>query len=254
MENIPRYVARPLQGFLNYLKESMRLLHMSMGGIGMITSVPNSLMVLGEDGYSRNPPTDPLRRKEEFQKELEAAKARANFAEEELKQGFPLLHAHTLIGAWSAFESAVEDALVGILMNEPDLLQSERFSKVRIPLAEFEALEKEERIRLLIEEIERRDNLTQRQGVDRFETLLGYVNLSGTVAPDLKKVIWELNHVRNVLVHRSAVVDRRFVQSCPWMMLRVGDKVSVTHEALSKYYDALTEYLVALVHRLCAKI
>ena len=59
MDDIPRYVARPLQGFLDYQKESMRLLHMSMGGIRMITSVPHSLEVLGEDQYSANRPGIP---------------------------------------------------------------------------------------------------------------------------------------------------------------------------------------------------
>jgi hypothetical protein len=253
MGAIPRYVAVPLNGFLNYLKESMRLLHMSMRGISMITSIPHSLVVLGEHRYSENPPNDPAKRKEAFQKKLEAAEVSAKFAEKELEEGFPLLHAHTLVGAWSALESAIEDALVRILMNEPDLLQSEPFSKVRIPLAEFEALEKEERIRFLIEEIERSRGLPRRQGADGFETLLGYVNLSGAVNPDVKKAIWELSHVRNVLVHRGSVADRRLVQSCPWMGLSVGDKVTITHETLGKYYAVLSEYLVAILNRLCAK-
>ena len=39
-----------------------------------------------------------------------------------------------------------------MLMNKPDLLHSECFSKIKISLAEFEILEKEDRIRYIFEE------------------------------------------------------------------------------------------------------
>ena len=205
MESVPRYVANPLQGFLDYLKESMRLLHMSMRGIGMIRCVPNTLTVLGEHAYSENPSDDPVRRKEEFHKGLKEAEALAKFAEKECDDGFPLLHAHTLVGAWSAMENAIEDALVGTLMNEPTLLQAEAFSKIRIPLTEFEVLEKDERMRFLVEELERGQGLGKKQGVDGFEMLLEHVTLGGPVDAEIKKTLWEIYHVRNVIVHRGAV-------------------------------------------------
>jgi hypothetical protein len=253
MERLPRYVADPINGFLDYMEENMQLLHMSMRGIGMITMVPNALSVLGERPYSENRPDDPETRKQDFQKALEAAESAARFAEREGKQGFPLLHAHSLVGAWSALESAIEDAIVGMLMNEPDLLWNETLSKIRIPLAEFEALDKEERMRYLLEELERTHGLRRRQGVDGFEDLLGHVNLSGAVEPDIKKAIWELSNLRNVIVHRGSMADRRLVQGCPWMGLRVGDKVTVTHEALGRYFAALHQYLIVILHRLRAK-
>jgi hypothetical protein len=253
MKAIPDYAAMPLRGFLSYMKASMRLLHMSMGGIGMITSIPRGLKALGEHDYADDVPSDPVKRKEGFEKELKVAETRAKFAAKELADGFPLLHAHTLVGIWSAFESAMEDALVGVLMNESNWLQSETFFKVRIPLAEFEALEKEERIRFLIQEIERHHSPSQKRGVEGFERLLGYINLSGAVDPDIKKTIWELSHIRNVIVHRGSVADRRLVQSCPWLGLKVGDKVTVTHDVVGKYYHALGEYLTTVLYRLCTR-
>jgi hypothetical protein len=56
---------------------------------------------------------------------------------------------------WGAFEAAVEDTVVNLLMNESDFLQNEAFAKVRVPLAEFEALENEERMRRLVDEVGR---------------------------------------------------------------------------------------------------
>ena len=251
MDDIPRYVARPLQGFLDYQKETMRLLHMSMGGIRMITSVPHSLEVLGEDRYSANPPGEPA--KEEFLRELEQAKEQARFAENECHGGFPLLHSHALVGVWGAFESAIEDSVLGMLMNKPDLLQSECFSKIKISLAEFEILEKEDRIRYIFEETSRSHTLGRRQGVDRFEVLLGYVGLSGTVDPDIRKTVWEVSHIRSVIVHRASIADRKLVQSCPWLNYKIGERVKIPREVLAKYVHTLTEYLIVVLKRLCVK-
>lgn len=253
MDAIPSYVASPLRSYLDYLDESMRLLHMSMGGIAMITSIPHSLEVLGEGAYCSNPPEDPVKRKAEFLKELRQAQERARFAEKERDRGFPLLHAHTLVGVWGAFESALEDSIVGMLMNEPDLLQSEHFSKIKVSLADFLVLEKEDHVRYIVEEMSRSHSLVRRQGVDGFEIFLGFVGLSGAVDPAIKKTIWEVNHVRNVIVHRGSIADRKLVQSCPWLNYKVSDKITISHQALEKYVGTLTEYLNILIRRLCVK-
>ncbi len=62
--------------------------------------------------------------------------------------------------------------LVGILMNEPHHLKEPSFAKVRVPLTEFEALDKEDRMRLLVEEINRSSPLGQKNGIGAFESLL----------------------------------------------------------------------------------
>ncbi len=253
MRNIPRYAANPLQRFREYVTDSTQLLRLSIMGIHMLIEIPDTLRFIEQHEPPRDPPEDPAEHQEKFQQQLRLAEEAAQFAKRECKSGFPLLHAHTVVGLWSAFVSAIEDAVAGMLMNEPDLLQLEIFSKVRIPLADFEALEKQERMRVLVQEIEKNNNLVRRQGVDGFEALFAHVNLSGAVDPEVKKSIWELSHVRNVIVHRGSVADRRLVQSCPWMGLKVGDHVTVTKEALGRYFDALGEYLLTILRRLCIK-
>jgi hypothetical protein len=135
-------------------------------------------------------------------------------------------------------------------MNEPELLQKEAFAKVKIPLADFEVLEKEERMRLLVEEIDRSQNLGRKHGVERFEGLLERFDLSGSVNAEIKRDVWEMNHVRNVLVHRRSLADRRLVQACPWMGLKVGSKVVITHKALYRYAHALYLYVINIHYRL----
>jgi hypothetical protein len=245
----PSYAIGPLKAFHAYIAESDRLLHLSMRGISSLRGMPGLIEALADfrSEDADNPVND------ERYEPLELAKADALFAEKEYAAGFPLLHAHTLVGVRGALEAAIEDTVVSLLVNEPELLQSGALAKVRIPLAEFETLEKDERMRLLVTELERGQGLSRKQGADSFEALLELVGLSGSLDPEVKKLLWQMHHVRNVIVHRGSVADRRLVMSCPWMGLKVGDKVVVTHESLRRYEEALCSYTVMLVKRLGAR-
>jgi hypothetical protein len=247
MAHVPNYALDPLEAFLAYIRDSDRLLHVSMRGISALRGMPRIIEVLTEVRSGDEP------RSEKDGSSLEQATADAAFAEKECEAGFPLLHAHTLVGDWGAFEAAIEDMVVGLLLNEPELLQGDALAKVRIPLAEFEALEKDERMRLLISELERNQGIGRKQGVDSFEALLERVGLSGSVDAEIRKVVWEMHHVRNVIVHRGSLADRRLVKNCPWMGLKVADKVVVTHESLGRYTEGLCSYVLALVYRLGAR-
>src|SRR6266849_830444 len=124
-DEIPRYAAKPLLEFLDYSQQSWRILHMCMRGISLHKAMPNTLTVLHETDHAVCAPEEAEEKRQKYEKALKRATADA---------GFPLLHAHDLVGLWGAFEAAVEDCLVGILINEPDLLRSDAFSRLRIPL------------------------------------------------------------------------------------------------------------------------
>src|SRR5690348_10188014 len=102
MEDLPRYAARPLLGFIDYWKESSRLLHMSMRGILFFRTLPNTLKVLHETDHTSYTPEEAAKYSAEFDERYADAEANAAFAEREEEQGFPLLHGHTLVGAWGA--------------------------------------------------------------------------------------------------------------------------------------------------------
>jgi hypothetical protein len=213
MADIPEYASKPLQSFLSYQQECSRLFECSMRGMSLLLDTP-----------------DP----------------EATFVKQECLNDFPLLHAHTLVGCWGAFEAAMEDLGIGLLMNEPRWLQNEAFPKLKIPLAEFEILEKDERMRLLIQELQRSQ---YKRGTASFEHVLNQFQLSGKVDPRIKQTIWEMLNVRNVIIHRGSVADRR-VERCPWMELQIGQPVVVTHSMLASYADALSWYVRLLIEQL----
>jgi hypothetical protein len=253
MSNTPAYAAQPLERFIEYWEDGRRLLAVSIEGMSTLKEIPKLVLTLSTMAAGLNAaipnPNNGKTKPTEVESPLSDDTIRdAEFASKEIQAGFPLLHAHTLVGAWGALEAAVEDTLVGILMNEPKHLQHPSFSKVRIPLAEFEALEKEDRMRLLLAESQRLSN--RKNGIDAFESMLESFLLSGPVNVDIRQDVWEMNHVRNVIVHRNSAADRRLVKSCPWLGLTIGEKVVINTAQLDRYGHALCEYVSALLNRL----
>src|ERR1022692_3432671 len=138
---VPNYAADPLRAYLHYWDESSGLLYMSMQAIGALRGMPRLIKAL-----KAFPSHEDQEATSKVYVTVEEATRRAEFAQKEFDAGFPLLHAHTLVGLWGALEVAIDDLLVGILTNEPTLLQNDSFAKIRVPLADFEMLEKEERM------------------------------------------------------------------------------------------------------------
>jgi len=180
---------------------------------------------------------------------VEKAEADAAFAQREIERGFPLLHAHALVANWAALEATVEDAMVAFLVNEPEILRNEAFSKIKVSLADFTVLEPEERMRHLVSELERNQGVARKYGVDRFEALLEPFALGGAVSPETRKDAREMHHIRNVLVHRAGFADRRIVEGCPWLNFRLNQPVTVSNEALQRYDGSLIRYSTELVCR-----
>ena len=243
VNRIPGYAIDPVDRFVESLQSDLRLLHLSTRGIGLLTGMPGVLEVL----LRGSNPEDAAR----LTADVDEAKEEAELAENERRTGFPLLHEHALVALWAALEAAIEDMLVGIMLNEPLVLTGKAFAKIRIPLAEFETSEKEERMRFLIAELGR--NIGRAKGVDAFEGLLVHFDLSGEVGDRERKMIWQMQHLRDVLVHRAARADRRLVEACPWLNLAVNDHVNISSELVRDCANALIGYGWIILRRLAKR-
>ena len=78
-------------------------------------------------------------------------------------------------------------------------------------------------------------------------TVLG---LTGGVPTSLRRDLLELSQIRNVLVHRAGIVDKRLAEACPWLKLQTGNRVQVTDEAYTRYSLAVPQYVRSVVKRL----
>jgi hypothetical protein len=244
-EYIPDYAYDPLSRCLDNLLNMLVMLRLTSQGMGIVANRP--MMVQRVIDLTTEAGKEVTK---EMKADLETATKDAAFAENERRNEFPFMHASTLVAAWGSLEAGIEDMLVGISLNEPEVLQKDEFMKIRIPLARFEALEKEERIRFLVGEVERMLTAPAIQGVDTFEKVLQLFGLSGEVRETVKKVLWEMNHMRNVIVHRDSHADLRLIQACPWIKLKVGDRTLINYDKYALYHDAVYEYIKILLRRL----
>jgi hypothetical protein len=244
-EKIPDYAFEPLLSCLNSIFALNRLLHLSMGGLGTISQRPRMveriITLTKEVGDEVT---------EHMQIDLRTANEDAEFTNKEIKRGYPLLHAFTIVGYWSALEWGVDDMLVGIMCNEPAVLEANSFGKIRLPLSRYEQLDKEERMRFLLSELQRNEASGLARGVNTFENLLEVFGLNGAVDVPTKEGLWKLNNFRNVIVHRNSRADRRLLENCPSLNVSIGDPILIDHKTYGSLTESALNYILILMRRL----
>lgn len=244
-DKIPDYAFNPLRRCLDSIFITNRLLHLSTNGLQIISNRPQMVQRVIDLTVQAGQEVTA-----ELNLDLESATADAAFTRNERDNDFPYLHAYTLVGQWGALEAGIEDMLVGILVNEPRVLQKDDFARVKIPLSKYELLDKEERMRFLLSDVQRTLSSGTAQGVNTFESVLHVFDLSGPVEEGVRTGLWEMNHMRNVVVHRDSRADLRLIQACPSVNLKVGDRVIITHERYGYYSNVLIDYIRLLICRL----
>jgi hypothetical protein len=147
------------------------------------------------------------------------------------------------VAIWAALEVLVEDVAVGFLLSFPSARKSESLSKIKVSWAEVETLTDEELMRLLIQNLEVSSGAKNRVGIGRFEAVLTPLGFSLDVDPRAKKYLLELKEIRNVILHRGSVADARICSKCPWLGLKAGDKLIVTHDMFHIYDIAAHDFV-----------
>ncbi len=260
---VPEWVWPPILRFRDYVEQERRLVELSSRGIFQISrSVPlvEALQKLNEgstssgekdaeqnvaDAEAATAPGD-----DQSEGPVEAAQRLAELAEAEITDDFRLLHGHSLVGIWGALEALTSDLAAEWLIQVPEALELPAFANLRIPIAEFERLERDERMRAVINELDRKTSATLRRGVNRFETILDAIGLSGRVDKPVSARLYELQQIRNAFVHRGGLVDRRLAEACPRLKLDPGSPVPVTDRDYGEYMTGALYYAATLANRI----
>jgi len=245
-KKVPDWVTDPFSDFLDHQKTVSDLVHLSMRGISMLRGLPKAVEVLARVH------ADDSQRGDSGAQELEHARNLAALAQQEIDRSFPLLHAQAAVSLWTSLESLIRGFLASWLANEPAARDAEAVRKIKIPLAEFQDMPTDERWYYIVDLLDAEVQGPLKQGISRFEASLSVFGLGGAVEDDVRKDLFELCNVRNVLIHRRGVADRRLVKACPWLALKPGDPVAVTHEALGRYMASATRYVITLMTRVWA--
>ena len=237
----PNWLARTFSSFFRSVISIGELLHLAMAGISSLTCSPRvveTLIKFDEDV-----------RKSLHERALPDAKKTAALAEREIAEGFPLLHAQALVTLWTALEEFIRTFLARSLENKPELLDQPPLADLRVSVGEFQRVSGYDRYLYLVELLDRSLNAPMKKGVNRFEALLEPFGLSGALNEQHKRDLYELQQVRNLLVHRQGIVDRRFREGCPWLNVKEGDLFRISHQGFTRYVDAAFHYAEVLWSR-----
>lgn len=236
----PKWATQPFHDFMEQTERIHRLTDLSIKGISMIRSVPKIVEVLAKVEKGSAKETD---------YSFKRAKKEAELAQREVDEGFPLLHAQATIALWSALEATIRLFIARWLQNYRQAMDVEVIQKLRVRIGDYERLEGEDRFFYILDRLDQELSAPLKNGITRFERLLEPFGLSGLVDEDVKRNLFELNHVRNSLVHRSGLADRRLIDSCPWLKLTVGDPVKVDHAMVRNYFISVMKYITELIAR-----
>ncbi len=236
---VPPWSLEPFERLMEHIERLDQLLDLSIGGISLIRELPDLVdpVATTVDKYAG-------------EGTLERTKKEAALADREVREGFPLLHAQATIAVWSSIESTVRLFLAQWLRNEKKAMDVDIVQKLKVRFGEYERLSDEDRSFFIVDRIEQEVVAPLTNGINRFEALLEPFGLSGKVKDEVRRDLFELSHVRNALVHRYGVADKRLAEGCPWLKLTVGDPLRVNHDQTRRYLRAAVQYNIELILRI----
>lgn len=238
---IPGWLTDHFEQSIDSHETLIRIIGISERGINMLTSMPRLVSAVAKYHGEED---DPKRGKE-----LEALRDQAALAAREVANDFPVLHGFAVVALWSWLENFVKGLVVLWLTHRRDAYAVPELQKLRVRLGEYLPLPKSEQAYYVVELLEQELASSLKRGVTRFESLLEPFSLSGIVEDDCKKALFELQQLRNAIAHKNGFVDRHLKLSCPWLKLRLGRPVQVSHRMLERYAVSSADYLVAVLYR-----
>ena len=242
-KKVPAWALQPFKDSLERLNEAQVILVLAIKGISGIRGIPELFKVVAKIRSKTGKLED-----EDIQK-LKLAKEEADLAQREVDKGFPLLHAQALISLWGILESLVHTFLANWLTHESTAKEIEVVKKIKINLAEFEVMDSQERNYYIVQTLEQQLAASYKKGILRFETLLNIFGFGGGIDNQVKRDILELQQIRHVLVHRHGVINKKLKEACPWLHLKVGNKILVTQKDMKRYSLAVDKYAAELARR-----
>ncbi len=192
---------------------------------------------LGEGG-DENP--------EKEEAEREHAEKVAKFATFQIANGSPYLYSLCSVRLWTLLEAFVDELVVEAMRNPLKGCDQKILMKLKAPIIDFISASAEEQAELLAETLKNAVEAPLKLGIGKFESILDPVGLGGSSGDETKKYLFELSQVRNVIVHKGAIADRRFVDACPWLNQEKGKQVNVSREMFDRYRIASYLYIVEI--------
>jgi hypothetical protein len=236
--NLPSWIGKYFRESYDALDRLMSVVHLSRRSIAGMRAMPRlKKAIAAVQG--------------KVQDEIEAQRVQkdAELAQSEVENGFPVLHTLAVVALWSWLEHTIKGLLVEHIARNRKALKSSAFSKLKIKLGEYVSLTKREQASYIVELLEQETSSSLKQGINRFEVLLEPLNLTGSTPDNIAKQLYELQQIRNSIVHQNGRCDRKLRASCPWLKAKLGSQITVSATQLELYAAAVSDYVLEVLYR-----
>jgi hypothetical protein len=177
-----------------------------------------------------------------------AAKVEA-FSQKQKCDGFTYLFSLAIVRLWGILEATIDDLAIDFL-SKPDVCKEKNLIyNLKGPLLEFARASAEQQADYLCEKLKESVNARLKQGIGRFEAILEPIGLGGNIDDVARRILFELGQVRNIIIHKAALADRRFVESCPWLNIKAGMLLKINLHDFILYKVAAYYYLFLILIR-----
>lgn len=143
-------------------------------------------------------------------------------------------HGLYLIGAWGAFEAFFDDFFVAALESDPDALDQEFMTELKVKYSD--KTDASGIYRALSNKVDRDP------GTKRFEQLLKAINLNGDVPEEISIAVSEAQQIRHLWAHRAGISDERFIKKAESLDFEVGTQVGIDNKEARTYVVAIFLY------------
>lgn len=179
---------------------------------------------------------------------LESAENDAALAKEEIHNDFPALHGFAVVALWSWLEHFVK-GLLKLWITNVDEFGSTSFLKTKVRIGEFLQLGPEQQAERLVDLLEHELSSDQKFGQKRFSAMLEPFGLATQLEDPYARDLYELQQVRNSVVHKDGNADQRLLDACPWLDYELNQGICISGERLRAYSDAAGQFLLLTLYK-----
>lgn len=179
-------------------------------------------------------------------KNLKFLQSQSKFLAEKAKElidtKFHSINSHALIGVWCALETAVEDTIILILINDSSSLEVIRNCEFKIKqnnLLSNEVSEKDARKIYSLLERQARQGRSVGEGYCK---LLSIFEIEVNLKPLTIKKLAEVNAVRNCILHRGGIIDDKAIDESDDLSEFYDKKLILDNNLYLKYFDAISDF------------
>jgi hypothetical protein len=190
----------------------------------------------------------PTQNRSRFQSPIADDKRIVKFAKSQYPDA-PYLVGIAVIRLWSILEVAADELALHLLKTLPKVRQNDAVRKLKGSLIDFVNLSPEDQAQQLLKQLKDDLKANLKAGITHFEDVFNALGVGDSVEPTVKNTLFELSEVRNVLTHRTGIVDSRLVNNCPQLKVKLGDKLILANHHLYAYVGAASWYINELYCR-----